>query len=607
MPLEEAEDYLDAYLRDNADQGSAVLITGGWGSGKTEFIRRYFQRSVWRSSSKLAPLTASFFGAKDEAAISDQFLSQLYPALNSTYGKVLGTAAFRLGNTLLSAQLGAPPLENSDVSAIREWAAKPKERIVVFDDLERATFGVERALSLINGYVENDGLRVIVIANESEISCGTYAKWKEKVVGKTLHVRARPESVIESVAHGLPHGAVKGYLGRNPGRVAEVLEVSGSVNYRSFRALMGDVQRLVDRVDKRLEKSARGLESVILFSIAVGSEFRAGRVSVQEIAGMKESYRRRFKKREEWDGRDVYLDNLEVRTKGVGAYESVVPPGLLATLWSSGALQVAAINDAVAIDPVVVGNSAAPAWRRMWDIFGLSRTEYEKALADLREDLSSARVLNIGELLHVVGVSLLLESWDAHLLDGKSTLVWLSEYLSRGDVSPKLTGARKRFGASESYGNLGFHERDSDEFKAAVDMVMAAAAEAALASAKDMVASYTRQIESGDYSSIHPFGLGNLAPDPLPWLQYSDPKWLASNVISDGAVVRDLVVAISARYEADSEGGLKAEWSWLISFRRELRRKVSSLPSPQRQICTAILKSQLARSREHVAACYRRN
>lgn len=607
VPLEEAEEYLDAYLRAKADQGSAVLITGGWGSGKTEFIRRYFQRPVWRSSSKLAPLTASFFGAKDEAAISDQFLSQLYPALNSTYGKVLGTAAFRLGNSLLSAHLGAPPLENSDVSAVREWAAKPKERIVVFDDLERATFGVERALSLINGYVETDGLRVIVIANESEISCKTYSRWKEKVVGKTLHVRAKAESVIESVAHGLPHGAVKGYLARNPGRVAEVLESSGSVNYRSFKALIGDVQRLVDRVDQRLARSVRGLESVILFSIAVGSEFRAGRVSVQEIAAIEDNYRRRFKKREEWSERDVYLDDLETRAKGVGAYETVVPPALLATLWSTGALQVAAINDAIAIDPIVVGHSAAPAWRRMWDLFGMSRAEYENASAEVREDLSNARMLNVGELLHVVGVSLLLESWGTHLVEGKTTLEWLSEYLSRPDVGPRLTGARDRYGANEAYGSLGFHERDREEFKAAVDVVMAAAAQTALANAKAMVPSYMTQIESGDYSSIHPIGVGNVAPEPIPWLQYLDPKWLASSIVSDGAVVRGLVAAIVVRYEVDSDARLKEEWPWLISLRRELRRTVSSLPSPQRQICAAILKGDLARCRERVITCYRRN
>ncbi|MDY0981319.1 P-loop NTPase fold protein [Stenotrophomonas sp. CFBP8994] len=606
VPHKEVEDYLNAYLAAKIDQGSAVLIAGGWGSGKTEFIKRFFQRPAWKKSSQPAPLTASFFGAKDEAAISDQFLSQLYPALNSTYGKVLGTAAFRLGNTLISAQTGASALEQSDISAVREWAAHPKKRIVVFDDLERATFGVDRALSLINGYVETDGLRVIVIANESEIACDTYSKWKEKVVGKTLNVRAEPESVIEAVAHALPHGAVKGYLTRNPSRVAEVLEANGSINYRSFRMLMGDAHRLVDRVDQRLAESAHGLESVILFSIAIGSEFRAGRLAAEEIAGLKGTSRRHIKAREEWNARDVYLDGLEARVRAIGAFESVVPPRLLAPLWSSGALQVAAINEAIAIDPAVVGQAAAPAWRRMWELFGMSRAEYENAKVELEGQISDAQILKFGELLHVVGVSLLLERWGVYLMEGKATLEWLSEYISREDVGSKLIGAEARYGASEGYGNLGFHERDAEDFKVAMGMVVAAAAHAAIANAKVMLPEYMKQIGAGDYSSIYAFRLGNLVPKPVPWLQHLDPEWLVSKVVNDGAIVRDLVAAIFSRYDSDLDGWLKDEWPWLVSFRRELRGAVRSLPSPQRQICTAILRGNLERCRGRVVACYRR-
>ncbi len=605
IPLGEATEYLDAYLAEKIDKGSAVLITGNWGSGKTEFISRYFSDRQKNHQGQLPPLTASFFGAHDEAAIADQFLSQLYPSLNSKIGKVLGTAAFRMGNRLLSAQLGGDVLEYSDVDAVRNWAANPKDRVVVFDDLERSTFGVDRALSLINGYVETDGLRVIVLANEAEVGSGRYTRWKEKVVGKSLYIRADPMRVIEAVAHELPHGSVKGYLRRNAARVAEVLQAGGEVNYRSFKALMGDADRLVSRVDGRLGTSPKGLESVVLFSIGVGSEFRAGSVTASEVSKMGRDFQRHVKQREKWDERDVHLDVVEKRYRGIGAYEPVVPPGHLAMLWSSGAIQVDEINSVLALDPIVVGAAAAPAWRKMWDMFSMNRNQYESARRELIADLESGRILKFGELLHVIGISVVLEKWGVLLVDGLRTLQWLEEYLQREDVSVGLEEADSRYSVSESYGSLGYHRRESEEFKRAALMVVSTASNAALARAASMVPTYVAQIESDDYSSIHAFGVGNLAPRSVPWLQHADPEWLARVLISDGLVARQLLTALAARYEGDYDALLRNEWLWIRSFRVQIRRTVMKLPAPQRQICTALIRRDMVSIRTYIVRAAR--
>lgn len=588
IAIAEAVNYLDAYLAERVDRGSAVLITGNWGSGKTEFIKRYLAERQRKSPGQLPALIASFFGAQNEAAISDQFLSQLYPSLNSKIGKVLGTAAFRLGNTLLSANLGEAPLELSDVEAIRQWAAKPKDRVVVFDDLERATFGVDRALSLINGYVETDGLRVIVLANEADISCPRYTKWKEKVVGKSLYVRADPEQVIEAVAHELPYGSVQRYLRTNPTRVAEVLQAGGMTNYRSFRVLMGDADRLVSRVDPRLGKSQKGVESVVLFSVGVGSELRAGLVTADEVAMMGKDYRRHIKSRESWDDRDIHLDAVEKRYRDLAAYEPVVPPSHLATLWMSGTLQIDAINAVLSVDPVVVGEAAAPAWRKMWDLWSMSTSQYDSARLELVSDLESSRILRAGELLHAVGISLLLEEWGVELIAGRRTLDWLEEYLLREDVSKGLELTGSRYDLSESYGSLGYHQRETSSFMSAVRLVNCAANEAALYRAALEVPKYVAQIAAGDYSSIHAFGGGSLVGQAVPWLQNVDPAVMGNMIVSDGKVNRGLLAALDARYAGDMDAAVQAEWNWLREVRKQVRRITSDLPAPQRQICTGL-------------------
>ena len=49
-----------------------------------------------------------------------------------------------------------------------------KDSILIFDDLERCDCPVNEVLGYINTYVEHDGMKVIIVANQKEIGKRTY-------------------------------------------------------------------------------------------------------------------------------------------------------------------------------------------------------------------------------------------------------------------------------------------------------------------------------------------------------------------------------------------------------------------------------------------------
>lgn len=465
MPHEEAKAYLDSYLANKSDQGTAVLIDGHWGAGKTEFVVNYFKgrkARISRSRGKdQSPdyLYASFFGVSDESAISDQFLSQLYPTLNSKLGKILGTAAFRIGSSLFEKTWRLKGIfQSSDVEAARRWIAEPRERIVVFDDLERVDFGFgfERALAIINGYVERDGIRAIVIANESEIQSDKYTAWKEKVIGKSLLICADADEVVESIARDLPSGSVKRYLVDNIAKVASVVRASTYPNYRSVKNLIADANRMVVGADARLGGCRPAVESLILYSVGIGAEFRAGKLSADEVL---DRVRMRFVvAKNSDDARALAVRDIFSKYANVGASECMIPAEYLVALWSSGELKTEDINRSVLKNPRVVGDDATPAWRRLWSMWELGQSSYERARNDALELLERNAVTIEGELLHIVGAALQVEEYGGEFFPKEKTLDWLRSYLGRDEVRSRLCGTSiyHRGVSNTAYEGLGY-------------------------------------------------------------------------------------------------------------------------------------------------------
>jgi len=525
--------------------------------------------------------------------------------LNSTLGKVLGAAAIRVSNIgvqVATAGAVADAAREEDAKAITRWLSNPKGRVLVFDDLERAGMPIEMCLSIINSYVERDGLKVIVLANDAEINADSvYGRWKEKVIGKTVKVISDPGAVLDSLLLELDEGPVKKAVKDERAALLAVMEVSKLVNYRSVRSLVFDAQRLLKLLDRRLHDSQAGVLELLKFSIALGGELRAGRLEPEEVEVVQQCFAIRVKDKSKRTERDLYILDLEERFASVMALESVVPASGLVSFWRVGTLDVAAANAAIQQNALVVGDQAQPAWQRLWELRRLSISRYSDARVALLKSIDQ-RVLYVqGEILHVVGIALTLEDFGVGLFPQfKEVSLWVQQYASDPVVFDRLERSVGWLDGADSYAGLGFHKRRDPRFMKAFEvleeLVDRAEQKRLLADVPVLLA----QIRNRDYSNIYSFGAPG-SVDGKPWLHLVDSGELADLLLHDGVIQSPLLSLLIKRYSEDSLAQLRLEWRSLRLLRETVRQRIRHLPNPFRGIATESVSDASSSVRKELA------
>lgn len=147
----------------------ALLIDGEWGSGKSYFVKEYLIPRIEANndSKKREFIYLSLYGIKSPEEISRQIYASLLNRKvlkNEKVQKVTSTLVKILGDVIKN-----KGLEISNYKKDIEALVNLNNYILIFDDLERCNCDVNEVLGYINNFVEHDGIKVILVANEKEI------------------------------------------------------------------------------------------------------------------------------------------------------------------------------------------------------------------------------------------------------------------------------------------------------------------------------------------------------------------------------------------------------------------------------------------------------
>ncbi|HGA1023140.1 TPA: P-loop NTPase fold protein [Bacillus cereus] len=173
--LSESEKYtvdsvLDYIKRENTSY--AILLDGKWGSGKTYFWENVLKEEVTKIDKKI--IYVSLYGVNSIEDINNKiFLGQwgenVQKFTESKWGGRL--------TEITKAMLGS--VKSIEIPFIKTTIEAPEidfgqfinftNTVLCFDDLERASIDINKVLGYINNFVEHDGIKVILIANENEI------------------------------------------------------------------------------------------------------------------------------------------------------------------------------------------------------------------------------------------------------------------------------------------------------------------------------------------------------------------------------------------------------------------------------------------------------
>jgi len=213
-----------AYVFDKRKK-QAVLLDGEWGSGKTFFVEKYIIPELEKNkNAKIFKI--SLYGISSVETIQEmiyaQWLGRCVDKITYKLGPIgqlvnkgidiFGTSAVRALENKLSAEgvydKIASTIMDNDIN-------KAEYMIIIFDDLERCRINILQLMGFLNNLSENNGFKLILVANEREIKHKDnsieeakidifnektlYELTKEKLIGLTISYRISFSEIFETV------------------------------------------------------------------------------------------------------------------------------------------------------------------------------------------------------------------------------------------------------------------------------------------------------------------------------------------------------------------------------------------------------------------------
>lgn len=275
---EELTQAIKRYLEDDSDN-YAIMITGPWGCGKTHYVENHLRHEVATDGWHI--VRVSMFGVTSEDIFYDRLLSAIFSSKESDIrnglvnnGKFIGrlrqrflrrgkrkpkgTSRFKriskdVGMSAIKGQMNKAGIQLSVEARSLIELLLGKDKVVVFDDLERCLLDETRLLGLMGAMIESQGRKVILLANEEELrrkhitsdgreSTGwEYLTAKEKLVWRIYQF----EPDMQALAHELFRERLERLLGCKEGEASDVIDgclasilMSGQSNVRLLKRTM---------------------------------------------------------------------------------------------------------------------------------------------------------------------------------------------------------------------------------------------------------------------------------------------------------------------------------------------------------------------------------
>ncbi len=169
MTTTELNKYIKHYLEKDKTH-TAIMLTGEWGSGKTYYVENILTPFL-QETRKSRCVVISLYGLETISDISKSIYMELRMKALEKESEVW-SAGKLIAKTVVK---GAAGIFGIDVSMSEDELQKLYSsvdlsgKLLVFEDLERSGIELVKLLGYVNNLVERDGIKVLLVANESEI------------------------------------------------------------------------------------------------------------------------------------------------------------------------------------------------------------------------------------------------------------------------------------------------------------------------------------------------------------------------------------------------------------------------------------------------------
>ena len=333
------ESILDYIRADYTDY--AVMINGEWGSGKTYFwnnkVRNKIE-SMQLNGKRYKTIYMSLYGISNLEEISKKIFIETTQLMDKNLKKYMGSKGQvnipEYAKTGLDMANLFGVTQNGDKIDYADFFATD-DKVLCFDDLERANVDVIDILGYINNFVEHDHIKTIIICNEKELStklksnnlemktfiatylldkegdlvkktdkpmveriqdtieyvfdkANDYERIKEKLIGETFEYAPEFNYIINGILMRYEkYPEFIRFLRENTNLIISTFNKSGTRNLRILKHALNDFKKIFDMVNRAYPNTNnRVMQTMLIFTIAVSFEIKAGKVTKDKFVNI---------------------------------------------------------------------------------------------------------------------------------------------------------------------------------------------------------------------------------------------------------------------------------------------------------------------------------
>lgn len=449
----------------------AVLIRGVWGSGKTWFIQQFLQEN------SVDHLYISLNGVSKTKEIEDSIFQQLHPILSSKGMKVASKILKGIIKTTIHVDFDGDGKNDASASPsipdveIESYFKNVDERVIIFDDLERCSIEIKDILGYINQYVEVNGLKVIILANEKEILNSndkkTYKKIKEKVIGKSFDIETDYQSAVTAFIDQLTNEKVKEYLNETP-IIEETYLTASYQNLRHLRQSLLDFERFIEYIPDDCWEKDGLIDHLLRLFLTISFEIKKGKIIEDNIIELLLSIPIPYNKTK--DEKPKPIDEIRSKHSVFKLRYQPISSELLKEYFSSGAMNADRVNNSIK-SSYYYQDDNTPDWIKLLRFRTLSDDEFEALSSKIYENILSKNIEDRYEILQMSGLFLYLEELTLFDMDRQVFVEKVKECIDEMRTKDlfKLQGG-ERYPSDHSHG-LMYSCFRTDEFQSILSHV----------------------------------------------------------------------------------------------------------------------------------------
>jgi len=472
-PNSHIEDFLNYYCTLKSPPEYAVMLKGKWGCGKTWFIKKYCKKLKKDGQNHLY---VSLYGITSYTEIENLFFQQLHPVLSTKGMALVGKILKGLIKTSVKIDLDGDNKPDASINSqvpdidLPERFKSADGNILIFDDLERCGIKKQDVFGYINHFVEHQGFKVIIIANEDDIiekdeEDTLYINIKEKLIGKTFEIISDIDEVLDNLSNLIENDATKKEIKDNINIVKETYLASDYQNIRHLKQSLWDFERLFSVLPADITSNKEFSKNLLQIFLAFSFEIKSGAILPTELKKFTSGY---------FDG--IFKEKNKEKSKykiltekysNITFYDHIFELAAWELFFDKGIIDKEIILESLKKNKHFQDENTAN-WVKLWHFRDLEDSAFSELYKIVSQEIVNKKHKEIEVIKHITGLFLwfsdlgLINKTKKEIIKNAKGYI---DYLKSNNLLSQSNANTFAAFDDDSWGGLGFAGKEISEFK----------------------------------------------------------------------------------------------------------------------------------------------